>query len=40
MRERNEVLLSRKEARRVFVMEEVIEGRITVREAAYLNRNE
>ncbi|MGB4433038.1 MAG: helix-turn-helix domain-containing protein [Bacillota bacterium] len=33
--------MSAKEARRVFVMEEVVEGRITVREAAaYLNLSE
>lgn len=41
MRERENIFLSAKEARRVFVMEEVVEGRITVREAAaYLNLSE
>ncbi len=41
MREREDIFLSAKEARRVFVMEEVVEGRITVREAAaYLNLSE
>jgi hypothetical protein len=41
MRERENIFLSAKEARRVFVMEEVVEGRITVREAAaYLNISE